>query len=332
MPRRSMRAACPGGARPVALLAALAATAWAAPGAAQSNVAAEVLFREGREAMRKGDVELACKRFAESHRLEPAAGTLLNLGDCHERLGRLASAWQAYTAAADLLDDERRAFAASKRDDLGRKVARVRLRRAEGSPRDCGFFLGETSLGTVDDVPIPVDAGRHTFELRCTGRAPGQAGATFVDGEERAVVIAPGAAQESEAPTTAELGGEHHATTPGVPGLVVASVVLGGLGLVAIGAGAATGALAIDRQSIVESSCEPGTSGTLQCSPDGVNAAQEGRTFATISTATFIGGAVALAASATLLVIHASSDHEPAARVHAWATPGEGGLRVEGAF
>ena len=113
---------------------------------------------------------------------------------------------------------------------------------------------------------------------------------------------------------------------------VVASVVLGGLGLVAIGAGAATGALAIDRQSIVESSCQPGASGTLQCSPDGVNAAQEGRTFATVSTATFIGGAVALAASATLLVIHASRDDAPAARVHGWVTPGEGGLRVEGAF
>ena len=332
MPRRSTRAACPGGAGLVALLGALVATTWAAPGAAQGNVAAEVLFREGRDAMKTGDVELACKRFAESHRLEPAAGTLLNLGDCSERLGRLASAWQAYTAAADLLDDERRAFAASKRDELGLKVARARLRRAEGSPTDCGFFLGETSLGTVDDVPIPVDAGPRTFELRCPGRAPGTAEATFVDGEVRAVVITPGPAREGEAPTTAELGGEHHATTPGVPGLVVASVVLGGLGLVAIGAGAATGALAIDRQSIVESSCEPGVSGTLQCSPDGVNAAQEGRTFATISTATFIGGAVALAASATLLVIHVSSDEEPAARVHGWLTPGEGGIRVEGAF
>lgn len=309
--------------------------AWPLPAAAQGNVAAEVLFRDGREAMRRGDVALACTRFAESQRLEPAAGTLLNLGDCNERLGRLASAWQAYTTAADLLDDERRAFAAGKRDELARKVARARLRRAEGAPEGCRFFLGDTALGAVDDVAIPVDAGAHTFELRCPGHEPGTAEATFVDGEERAVVIAAGPLKESapaSAPATAELGGEHHATTPGVPGLVVASVVTGGLGLVAIGAGAATGALAIDRQSIVDSTCEPSASGTLQCSPDGVNAAQEGRTFATISTATFIGGAIALAASATLLVLHASSDDEPAAKVQGWITPGEGGLRVEGSF
>lgn len=326
-------------------LAAWAAIALAAPVAgvsgaahAQGSVAAEALFREGREAMRRGDVEIACRHFAESQRLEPAAGTLLNLGECSERLGRIASAWGAYTAAADQLADDRRAFAVERRDELARRVARVRLRRAAGAPAECSFHRGGEALGAVDDVPLPVDGGAATFELRCPGREPGTATATFVDGEERALVIAPGRpnAAERRPRSTVAAGDEHHATTPGVPGLLVASVVTGGLGVVALGASAVTGAFAIDRQGIVEDSCTRAADGALQCPPEGVNAADEGRTFATVSTTTFVAGALALAASATLLVVHLASssegEAEAAARIDAWLGPGDGGIRVHGAF
>ncbi len=49
----------------------------------------------------------ACARFSESERLDPAAGTLLNLADCYERNGQLASAWLTFreaTTAAELSD------------------------------------------------------------------------------------------------------------------------------------------------------------------------------------------------------------------------------------
>jgi hypothetical protein len=69
---------------------AVSSPAWAQSG---DRAGAEALFEAGREALDKGDYEVACQRFEESNRLESAAGTILNLANCREQLGQLASAW-----------------------------------------------------------------------------------------------------------------------------------------------------------------------------------------------------------------------------------------------
>src|SRR5688500_18545046 len=61
---------------------------------------AEVLFREGRQLLQRGETDAACEKFAESHRLDEALGTLLNLAVCHESQGRFASAWAEFHQAA----------------------------------------------------------------------------------------------------------------------------------------------------------------------------------------------------------------------------------------
>ena len=60
--------------RSVQLSAALAVAAWALAAGAQPKdpVAAETLFREAREAAKKGDYAAACPKLAESQRLDPA--------------------------------------------------------------------------------------------------------------------------------------------------------------------------------------------------------------------------------------------------------------------
>ena len=64
---------------------------------------ADALFREGRALMKKGDYATACPKLEESYRLDPAAGTGINLGDCFEKQGKVASALLAYQAARALL-------------------------------------------------------------------------------------------------------------------------------------------------------------------------------------------------------------------------------------
>src|SRR5262245_31877335 len=78
---------------------------WAPPAAraqeSQLSVsAAEALFEEGRSALAAGDLDLACARFRESNRLDPAVGTVLNLADCEEKRGKLATAWTLFRRAS----------------------------------------------------------------------------------------------------------------------------------------------------------------------------------------------------------------------------------------
>src|SRR5579883_1765226 len=66
---------------------------------ASNKAAAEALFRDGRALYDQGKYPQACAKFAESQRLDPAPGTLLNLGGCYEKNGQTASAWATFKEA-----------------------------------------------------------------------------------------------------------------------------------------------------------------------------------------------------------------------------------------
>jgi tetratricopeptide (TPR) repeat protein len=90
-------------------------------------VAAEALFREGRSAADAGNYAVACPKFEESYRLDPAPGTLLNLGDCEEHRGQLALALQHYRQLhAELPEtDDRRPIAAARARALELRASKV---------------------------------------------------------------------------------------------------------------------------------------------------------------------------------------------------------------
>src|SRR4051812_47371971 len=77
--------------------AVLACLLFAVPAHAQSPQAAAVVqFDKGRAALKANKFEEACKAFGESQKLDPANGTLFNLAECSEHIGKLATAWLAY--------------------------------------------------------------------------------------------------------------------------------------------------------------------------------------------------------------------------------------------
>lgn len=111
---------------------------------------ANALFEEGRQAMAEGKVAEACSKFAASQKIRPGIGTLYNLADCNEKLGRTATAWKLFGEVADrtkaALQSEREQKARERMAVLEPKLVKLRLSVPSG---------GKVKLIKVDDATIP---------------------------------------------------------------------------------------------------------------------------------------------------------------------------------
>ncbi len=167
-----------GTARTSAAAACLAWTllSWTSPAwsqTAQEQALAEALFRDGRQLLEQGDYAAACGKQSESYKLDPASGTLLNLALCHERDGKLATAWVEYQNALARVrregSEERITFA---RDSIARiepMVPRIRIEVTETEGQDVTVELDGTPLGRAAwGGEMPVDPG--TVRVRATAR------------------------------------------------------------------------------------------------------------------------------------------------------------------
>lgn len=169
---KALRTARIGSLLAVAQGAGLAALTWSAPSAAQpSNAAlAESLFREGKRLTAEKKFAEACPKFAESYRLDPGLGTLLNLATCHESEGKPASAWAEFSDAAAQArregDSDRGQLAEDHMKALEPKLAHVSVSLAPGVAvaglvvKFDGRELSSAALG----VQFPIDPGKHLLE------------------------------------------------------------------------------------------------------------------------------------------------------------------------
>jgi hypothetical protein len=261
------------------------------------RVAAEALFREGRDAMRRGDARAACDHFAESERLDPAVGTVLNLAECSEMLGRIATAWAHLRQAVDDLppNDDRVSTAMKKVAALEPRLPRLVVRLASSAPGDTKVTRDDVAIGATSfAIAIPVDPGAHVIVAEAPGHAARTYRVALREGERLEIIadvgerIAPPAAPEKPP-----------APAGGSSGRLPGWLLLAGSG-VAIGVGSVTGLLAIDRDATMDARCEPGR----LCDVAGADAGREGRVFDTVSTVSFIAAGALLGAGIIWLVTH----------------------------
>jgi hypothetical protein len=140
---------------------------------AQTGATAEQLFRDGRAAMLAGKLEDARLKLEASATLDPAAGTLLNLAECNEKLGRTATAVALYLRAREAAIKRERtewASAASARIlALGPSLPQLRIAGVRNSAAE--IYLDGVRIFTKSAAELtPVDPGPHTLLLSINGK------------------------------------------------------------------------------------------------------------------------------------------------------------------
>jgi hypothetical protein len=164
----------------ILILALLTATASAQ---APDVSSAEALFREGRRLMKEHQIAEACEKFEASERIDDSVGTLLNLADCREKNGQLATAWATFLKAASTArtrHDDHETTAKAHAAALEPRLSYLTISVPESSKVD-GLVIRRDDV-EIDpalwNTGVPVDAGRY----KISGEAPGhEAWSTVID-------------------------------------------------------------------------------------------------------------------------------------------------------
>jgi hypothetical protein len=288
---------------------------------------AEALFDQARKLMDAKRYAEACEKFAASHRLDPAVGTLLNLGECNERQDHLASAWVYYREAQALAqsraDGEREKYARDHAAGLEPKLAKLTI-VAKNAPaglevkRD-GGIVRLAALGTA----MPIDVGRHTIEALAPGRKRWRTRVEVPrDGASVSVEVPALEAEDSPLPESAaavpppadepaptgEKPLKPSARENGLGFQRTAALIAGGVGVVSL----AFGGFFVARAWSNWQDARPHCTRENVCDDRGFDLGQTARSQGDVATAAFAVGGLAVAIGAVLWLTAPSA---PAGRV-----------------
>lgn len=162
--------------RPLAVLLWLGSAIWPTRALADA-AAAEALFDQGIALFERGQLAAACEKFEASESQDVAVGTLLRLGDCYERTGRLASAWARFREASSLAQTQGMADRVRIANIRARSLAyrMGRLTIVAPQPLPAGFHLeldGVAVSSASFGAPLPVDAGTLVLRAAAPGFVP----------------------------------------------------------------------------------------------------------------------------------------------------------------
>lgn len=287
-----------------ALLVVLTATASAR--ADDPSAIAEALFRSGRELMAAERYAEACPKFAESERVDPKPGTLMNLALCHEKTGKTASAWAEYLDAAESSrragESARERVARDRAAALEPALSHVVIEADPASPAQVALddrALGPGAFGT----PIPIDPGDHVLHAVAPEKKPFSQTFSVTAGAEplhlRVPALEPDVPAPPEVPRAA-LRSEPDRSVGGrgtLSARAVGGFVSGGAGLVLVGIGAFYGFRAFAEKHTAEANC-----GAVYCLQAGLDAIQSMKTAEAVSTLTIAGGMLAIGGGVYLVL------------------------------
>lgn len=338
------------------LVLALAATLLVtSPAFAQGDdvAMAQSLFERGRELMKEGKNAEACEKFAESNRLDASAGTLLNLGQCQEALGKTASAWASYNQAIVLA----RAKGQARHETAGQEYLaaiepKLSKLQVDAPNPVAGLVIrrDEVEMGAgVLGVPLAVDPGRYVVRASAPGRKAWETTVEIGDNADFKTISIPDlelADPEDDEPVIVpppdDPTDQDGAVPPGddASGQRMVGFVVGGVGVAAVAVGSVFGILTLSAASDAEANDD--LCPDKKCSDAGLDQIDGAETKAWVANIAIGAGAIAIAAGVVLVLT--AGDGAPASTVGAktsragsvWlapaASPFGGGAIVGGAF
>jgi hypothetical protein len=342
----------------LALFAILAASV---PARAQA-VEAEVLFREGKKLIKEGKIAEGCDKLDASARLESSVGTLLNLADCREKNGQIATAWATFqkaAGAAKVGKDEKREAEARRRQKLlepklsyltisvsdANKLPGLAVSR-NGTAVDPALWNASVPVDPGDYEVVGIAAGHERFSKRVHVDSGGQK--TTIDVPKLAVTAGPTKPTPDKPtipdkpapdrttpvqPTPEKPDGEAEVRVePSRPSSFTSTrkiaVVVGVVGVASIGAGVYFGLHANDLEKQSDALCP-----TTACTdPKGVSLNSDARSSGTTATIAFGVGGAAVAGAAVLWFIGAPKAVRDDVAIAPAITPSHVGLTLVGRF
>jgi hypothetical protein len=317
-----------------------------APADASNAAAAQVLFDEGVHLMEAGRFGEACPKLAASQKLDPGAGTLLDLGTCYEKNGQTASAWATFQEAENLARraahddwaDRAHAHVVALEPRLQRLVVAVDqgavvpglLVQRDGLPVEASAW----------GLPIPVDPGSHEVRASAPGKRDWSTTVELrTEGASSTVTVPPleaAPAPPPPAPLAEPATSVSHESPAPPPSFWttqrVVGVALAGAGVLGIAVGSGLGLAARAKyEDAIDNDC-PGR-GTA-CTAAGVQEGQDAHGMATASTIVFVSSATALAAGAVLFFVPFGDSRKAASPVGVApaVAPGHASLTLMGAW
>jgi hypothetical protein len=143
---------------------------------AQSTAEAEGLFKEGKRLMGEKKYAEACAAFEASQNKDPLPTTLVNLADCREKNGQIATAWGLFLEAERQTrgDKKQKALSKTVKERAGKLEARVSylIINVPDESRVDGLVItrnGEPVDELTWNRALPVDGGNYLI----AGKAPG---------------------------------------------------------------------------------------------------------------------------------------------------------------
>lgn len=152
------------------------------------NSEALALFNSARALMAQGKYAEACPMLEKAKSLHSGIGLTFNLADCHEQIGRTASAWTGFqdtAAAADIAGQPDRARVARQRADaLLPRLSKLRIvvSAEVAAIEDFDVRRDEVSISRLLwGKDVPVDPGRHSISATAPKREPWSTTARVVE-------------------------------------------------------------------------------------------------------------------------------------------------------